>query len=331
MTNKVSGFWLLPTYGCNNRCRWCYVGGKLTKKAEASLDSVKKYLRQMVDAGAKNCIFIGGEPTVYPHIIDAIKFATEYGLNVRMMSNGRKLSDRDFVKSLKAAGLKHCSISIEGIGHTHDEITGVKGSFVESLQGILNCQEEGIPNNTISTVGQTNKREIEEMVLFFQGLNIKRSVFNMCSSQPSGYEGEENGTIELDEYARIIEDIGLKYESVKFYALVPLCLFNQEKLHRLLELGRISVSCSLFANTIAIDPNGNINPCTHMADVIYGNLNEPKGLEQSLEAKQKEKELFSSHAPSEKCVKCPLWNTCHGGCNLIWFSRKASDFIKGIS
>ncbi len=331
MDKKITGFWLSPTYKCNNRCGWCYVGGKLAKSAEANLSEVKNYLFQMISLGAKNCVFIGGEPTIYPHIIDAVKFATDQGLNVKLMTNGRKLTDRSFVRKLKEAGLKHCSVSVEGVKPVHDKITRVSGSFEESITGIMNCQKEGVPVNSISTVGSTNKDTIEELVRFFQEIRVGWSVFNMCSSQPSGYNGNDNGVIVLDEYARIVEEIGLKYDFVRFYALLPLCLFDQEKLHRLLALGRMRVSCSLFAHTVAIDPRGNLNPCTHMADIVYGNLKNPNGLHDFLEKKTKEMAFLRSHAPSPKCVDCRLWNTCLGGCNLIWFSRRAEDFIRGLS
>ena len=331
MNTGITGFWLSPTYKCNNRCRWCYVGGKLAKSSEATMFEVEKYLLQMVGVGAKTCVFIGGEPTTYPYIVDAVKFATAQGLSVRIMTNGRKLADRSFVKALKEAGLKHCSVSVEGIMPVHDIITRVPGSFEESIAGVVNCIEEGVPVNSISTIGNLNKDTIEELVIFLRGIGIKRSVFNMCSSQPSGYGGRDNSVIDLDEYARIVEEIGLKYDFVRFYALIPLCLFDQEKLHRLLELGRMKVSCSLFANSVAIDPMGNLNPCTHMADIIYGNLNEPSGLQDFLKIKEKEMAFLRNHAPSLKCVDCRLWNTCFGGCNLIWFSRQAEKCIKGLN
>ena len=331
MNEKMTGFWISPTYKCNNRCEWCYVGGKLAKNDEASFSDIKRYVFRMVYAGAKNCVFIGGEPTVYPYIVEAVRFATNQGLQVKIMTNGRKLADRDFVKRLKDAGLKHCSISIEGTKNVHEKITGIRGSFDESIAGIVNCQKEGIPINSISTVGNSNKNIIEEIVQFLQKIGLKRSVFNMCSSQPSGYNGKDNGVIELDKYARIVEDIGLKYDFVRFYALLPLCLFNQQKLERLLTLGRMKVSCSIFADVVAIDPKGNLNPCTHMADIVYGNLNKSNGLDKYIKTKTKERVFLKTHAPSFKCVNCRLWNTCLGGCNLIWFSRKAEDFIKGVS
>lgn len=328
---KISSFWLSPSYRCNNRCRWCYVGGQLALAPEASIEDVKRYITSMAEAGAKSCILVGGEPSIYPAIIDTIAFATSLGVQVKMMSNGRKLASLDFVRRLKDAGLTYCSISIEGTESVHDYVTRVPGSFQQSLQGIRNCQEVGIPINSITTVSTFNRDTLDPLLECLKQSGVRRAVFNMCSSQPSGYcAKEEAGLIELADYARIIEDVGLRHDIVLFYALIPLCLFDQDKLAELLRLKRLRVSCALFGMVVAVDPHGNLLPCTHMADVSYGNLNDPGALQVLTDTKEKEIAYLARHAPSEKCVDCALWNTCLGGCNLIWFSRRATDHIVGL-
>jgi MoaA/NifB/PqqE/SkfB family radical SAM enzyme len=237
--NKINGFWLSPSYKCNNRCRWCYVGGLLAQAPEADFNKVKMYIDKMVEAGAKRCILVGGEPSIYPFIFDVISYATSKGVEVRMMSNGRRLSSYDFVLGLKEAGLNYCSISLEGPEKVHDETTQVKGSFQESFQGIINCQRAGLKVNSITTISAINIDLIEDLLVCLRGINLFRAVFNMCSSQPSGYGEKSIANIDLAEYAHIVELIGLKYDFVCFYALVPLCLFDQEKLRKLVELGRI--------------------------------------------------------------------------------------------
>lgn len=328
--DNISGFWLSPSYACNNRCRWCYVGGLLSEAPKASLSDIKYYIDQMVKAGARTCILVGGEPSVYPDILETIAYATDCGISVKMMTNGRRLSSFEFVLKLKEVGLSYCSISLEGPERLHDEITRIPGSFEESFQGILNCQRANLPVNSITTISSFNKESLDEFLGVLHQINLRRAVFNMCSSQPSGYGGNSEGTIDLADYARIVERIGLKYDFVCFYALVPLCLFDQEKLKILLKLGRLRVSCSLFGNVVAIDPRGAMLPCTHMAGLQYGNLNEPGAIEKFLAKKTKEMQFLSSYAPNQKCSDCSLWNTCRGGCNLIWFSRNADEHIVGL-
>src|SRR3989344_5645919 len=134
----IKGFWFSPTYKCNNRCKRCYAGGKLTLKQEATLPDAQRYLDEMAKAGAKTCILVGGEPTVYPFISEVVQFGARLGLEMKIMSNGRRLADRNFARRLKQAGLAYCSISLEGLEPVHELITEVKGSFAQSVQGIRN-------------------------------------------------------------------------------------------------------------------------------------------------------------------------------------------------
>ena len=328
----IFGFWLAPSYKCNNRCRWCYAGSKLCHSIDMTLVDAKRYIKQMFDAGARTCILVGGEPSIYPHILQVVEYAANLGIRVKMMSNGRRFAQRSFVQDLKAAGIQNCSISIEGTEAVHDNITMREGSLSQAIRGLENCQLEDIPINSITTVGSYNLENIPDLVNFFQEFGLKRSAFNMCSSQPSGFEeGEDAGIVDLQDYVSLVEDIGLAYDFVSFYALVPLCLFDQDKLRELIELRRLIVSCALFARAVTVDPEGNLLPCTHMAGLSYGNLNEPEAIENFLAKKECDRTVLRTHAPSEKCVDCKLWNTCFGGCNLIWFSRSAQDHIRGVA
>jgi radical SAM protein with 4Fe4S-binding SPASM domain len=327
---KITGFWLSPSYKCNNLCDWCYAGNRLSLASEARFEDLKMYIDKMVQAGAKTCVLVGGEPSIYPLIFDLISYTSKKGLSVRMMSNGRKLSSYDFVLRLKDSGLDYCSVSIEGPEKIHDQTTKVKGSFGQSFQGILNCQKAGLPVNSITTISAINRSYLDDLLISLQRVNLQRAVFNMCSSQPSGYHDQDVATIDLVEYARIVERIGLQYDFVCFYALVPLCLYDQKKLQKLINLNRLKIACSLFSDTVSIDPQGFLLPCNHMADLNYGNINEPGAIGRLLLEKGEDKKFLSANAPSIKCVNCTLWNKCHGGCNLIWFSRNAQDYIPGI-
>ena len=247
------------------------------------------------------------------------------------MSNGRALADMSLVTELKQAGLHYCAVSIEGTETIHDSITRIPGSFKQSIQGLQNLMSAGIRSNSITTVSKYNLAIIEDIVIMLKNLSVRIATFNMCSAQPSGYQsGKHNGQIELEQYARVVELIGIKYDFVRFYALIPLCLFDQSTLPQLIQYGRLHISCSLYGTAVVVDPYGNLNPCTHMPDLSYGNLNDPEAITYFLEKRAKEKDFLMIYAPSEKCTDCQLWTTCHGGCNLIWFSRDAKINIPGI-
>ncbi|MFH0714726.1 MAG: radical SAM protein, partial [Candidatus Diapherotrites archaeon] len=159
-----STFWLVTNYGCNNRCVYCYaresVGNAEKSDKVMDLEYAKDVLQEMKDCGAKHCLLIGGEPTLYPHLLEIIEFGTKIGLSMKIVSNGTRMADKTFVEKLKNAGLVHASISIEAsTQELHDQITSAK-SFERMIQGIKNVQELGISNNTNLTISSLNMEEI---------------------------------------------------------------------------------------------------------------------------------------------------------------------------
>jgi len=277
-------------------------------------------------------LLVGGEPTYYPHILELVRYISGLGLEVKIMSNGRALASVEFVRQLKQAGLKYCAVSLEGVERVHDAITRRPGSFQESLMGLQNLMSAGIRTNSITTISSYNLSTIHDLIGLLQKIKVRIAAFNMCSAQPSGYHNDQHdGQISLEQYARTVESIASNYDFVRFYALVPLCLYDQDKLPALITTGKLRVSCSLYGNAVAIDPYGNLTPCTHMPDISYGNLRQPDALERFINFRAVEKEFLLTHAPSQKCVDCRLWTTCRGGCNLIWFNRHSENYIPGIN
>jgi len=76
---------------CNFHCGYCYatfrdIPGTLTEeKAIEVLDRLR-------DAGTEKVTFVGGEPTLCPHLIPLVKHAKEIGLWTMLVTNGSRLA-----------------------------------------------------------------------------------------------------------------------------------------------------------------------------------------------------------------------------------------------
>jgi len=94
--------WLEPTTECNLRCEGCYrdphgVGHK-------SLDAVRAELETFKTLRKSDCMSIaGGDPLVYPHIVELVKIVREMGWKPIINTNGLAL-DALLLKALKRAG-----------------------------------------------------------------------------------------------------------------------------------------------------------------------------------------------------------------------------------
>ncbi len=319
----------MPTYACNNACAWCYAKSRAYTSYDTPLYELKESVNLIASRGARDCILIGGEPTCYSQLPQLIEHITGCGLRALMVSNGRNLADIRLVRQLKEVGLSSCSVSIEGSASTHDSTVRHCGAYNATIQGIANCIDQGIPLNTITTIDQNNCGEIEIMINTLLALGVRRLTFNMCTPHINEYGLSGHEMIEMTQYASLATSIAEHYDCVRFHGLVPLCLYDIDRALPLIKAGRITYACSLWSDSISIDPHGNILVCNHMPNISLGNLRRD-GVDAILAHKARVTKCFRSEAPSLKCVTCQLWNTCKGGCSMLWMKWQADEAIPGI-
>jgi pyruvate-formate lyase-activating enzyme len=77
---------------------------------ELSTEEWKTILSKAWDAGVPHVIFTGGEPTLRPDLIDLIAHAEELGQVSGVITNGFRLSEKDYLHALLEAGLDHFMI-----------------------------------------------------------------------------------------------------------------------------------------------------------------------------------------------------------------------------
>jgi len=89
--------WIVVTYACNNKCNFCYAQSMVKKfiEGESLLQMPLNFAYQLVDElrkmGIKKFHLIGGEPTVYPHLIDLIEYIKmDKSCYVAVVTNGGK-------------------------------------------------------------------------------------------------------------------------------------------------------------------------------------------------------------------------------------------------
>jgi radical SAM protein with 4Fe4S-binding SPASM domain len=342
-------FWLVTNYHCNNRCKFCYAADFCCSTTEISSDMefmdfnyAKNVLTEMKNIGAENCLLIGGEPTVYPYLFDIIGFGTAIGLKMKLVSNGRKLSNYNFVLSLKKAGLIHSSVSLEASDEkTHNSITQTD-SFLESLEGAKNLIRAGISSNSIMTISSLNSEHIIPLAKMMHGIGMKNILYNF--SLPSVESESISNSYSLDprEYADLISSAYYYLKSINikigFFATLPLCLFKEETLEEMKAdqtIGR-DYYCHIYYGTGAVfEPNGNVLPCTHFVNnpLFNGKGDDGKFSYIGKFANEWENGIHKDfvkeawHYPINACNGCKHWGKCFGGCPFIWMKYKPDNYL----
>ncbi len=132
--------WVRITRVCNNRCAFCLDsdaqdGSRIPSgEVEAEIDRGRRQ-------GARRLILSGGEATIHPDFLDLIAHGKRVGYtHVQTITNGRMLAYPDLVRRAITAGLDEVTFSLHG--HTaalHDALTGVPGSYDQTVAGIRNA------------------------------------------------------------------------------------------------------------------------------------------------------------------------------------------------
>src|SRR5690348_12168632 len=79
---------------------------------------------------------LGGEAFLRPETMKLIRFATEQGLFIHIVTNGTMLNDR-VARELVELNVHKVAISLDGFqAKTHDLTRGVPGAFRRTIRGI---------------------------------------------------------------------------------------------------------------------------------------------------------------------------------------------------
>lgn len=97
------------TRSCNQKCIIC--SNPPTERL-LTLKKAKEEVDQMKKEGLDGIIITGGEPTIYECLPELISYIDKSGLFPRIITNGQKMADLKYLKTLKDNGLKHVHISI---------------------------------------------------------------------------------------------------------------------------------------------------------------------------------------------------------------------------
>ncbi len=143
------------TNACNLKCRHCYAVSGPGKAAALSLKTVRAMIEELAGRGGKAVTLSGGEPLLWPHLEDAIRFAFSCGLAVQILTNGTLLNETwaDVFLST-GAGVQ---VSLDGpSAQIHEVLRGPK-SFEPAVRGLKILRDAGMSRNSLSVSVQITR------------------------------------------------------------------------------------------------------------------------------------------------------------------------------
>ena len=135
--------------------------------------------------------FSGGEPTLSPYFLDAVRYARKVGYNsVQAATNGIEFAKSpEFCKQSAEAGLRYAYLQFDGIGNEANSHRAVGNLFDVKLRAIENLWSNGVDIVPVITIINGINNEQVGRVVQFALENPKKIPF--LSFQPVSFTGRD--------------------------------------------------------------------------------------------------------------------------------------------
>jgi MoaA/NifB/PqqE/SkfB family radical SAM enzyme len=144
---KLDFLWLEITAKCNLECIHCYADSSpiLPLHEKVTFEEWCQALSEAAELGCQKVQFIGGEPTLYPRLIELIEHAkaNKY-LLIEVYTNGTNLTPA--LMQCVVDNKVHLAFSLYADDSSiHDEITNRPGSFDKTIDSIKWATQSKVP------------------------------------------------------------------------------------------------------------------------------------------------------------------------------------------
>src|SRR5690348_12113326 len=190
------------TNRCNMMCDPCFMdANQVGFVHELSWEDIKQVLDNAITIKPRRQMsvqFSGGEPTISPWFLDAVRYARKVGYNsVQAATNGIEFAkSQEFAKAAAEAGLRYAYLQFDGIGNAANSHRRVGNLFDVKLRAIENLHAAGceiVPVVTI--VNGINNEQVGNIIKFALD-NPKKIGF--LSFQPVSFTGRDEAVTDED-------------------------------------------------------------------------------------------------------------------------------------
>ena len=158
---------------CNLTCRHCYINPSQHGRRRLSQAQINRWLGLFFEPRKRNnLVLLGGEPTLHPHLAEAIATARQVGYHsVTVDTNGTRLDP--LLESI-APDQAVLSFSLDGAGpRVNDAIRGA-GVFEACSQALQKAVSRGFQASLIYTVCRNNLDDLPRMPALLQQWGVAR-------------------------------------------------------------------------------------------------------------------------------------------------------------
>jgi len=191
------------TNRCNMMCNPCFMdANQVGYVHELEWEDVQKLLDDAVSIKPRRQLsvqFSGGEPTLSPHFLPAIRYARELGyFSVQCATNGvRFAQEEEFAREAAQAGLRFAYLQFDGVGNENNQHRKVGNLYDVKLRAIENLHKYSVDITLVTTIINSVNNEQVGDILKFAIENISK--INAVAFQPVSFTGRDE---DIDDETR---------------------------------------------------------------------------------------------------------------------------------
>ncbi|HXJ44039.1 MAG TPA: radical SAM protein [Bryobacteraceae bacterium] len=183
------------TNRCNMMCDPCFMdANQVGFVHELSWEDIQTMLDNAISIKPRRQMsvqFSGGEPTLSPYFLDAVRYSRKVGYNsVQAATNGIEFAKSpEFCKKAAEAGLRYAYLQFDGVGNAANSHRAIGNLFDVKLRAIENLHSNGVDIVPVITIINGVNNEQVGRVIQFALDNPKKISF--LSFQPVSFTGRD--------------------------------------------------------------------------------------------------------------------------------------------
>ena len=313
------------TLACPLGCSHCGSRAGKPRRDELTTAEALDLVEQLAEIGIREVALIGGEAFLRHDWLDIAAAIHRAGMVCSMVTSGFGLSATS-ARRMKQAGMRHVSVSVDGLEPSHDFLRRKRGSFAAALTAIRSLRDADL---LVGANTQLNRVTRPDLLGLYETLrDAGAEAWQLQLTVPSG-NAADHPEILLQPFE--LPDLFDTLARVAIRALrddVVLAPGNNVGYHgpftELFERAgtspAIGAGCQAGIAALGIEADGTIKGCPSLPASVYGggNVRDMRLPEMLARSEALSRNLRAGAAPLADlwgfCRTCEFATTCRGGC-----------------
>lgn len=225
------------TYKCNQKCLFCAADLFEHNNEEMTLKEFSDIVNKAQMKKGDKVILNGGEPTCSSYFKEIIDFCKDKELRIDLFTNGRYFKDLSRCEQIFNKGSFYIRVPLFGMEMVHDNLTGNKGNFKETISGIENISKYYGNKETLEIKLLLSKETVKHnlsIIKYLKSLGIADNCTFSLNPLIISKSVLKNYNIFCDDYSNLMQKSYSLLEYCKEYSidiitpLVPICILPKQ-------------------------------------------------------------------------------------------------------